>query len=43
MFVQTKQAGFIGAVISMFVYEPLTDDKLDQEAATRAFAFNVAW
>lgn len=40
---QSKQGGVMGTVIHMFMYEPLTDDKLDQEAATRALAFNVAW
>ncbi|GFS34605.1 beta-glucosidase 47 [Actinidia rufa] len=37
-----KYGGFIGIVASAHMYRPLTDDVHDREAATRAFAFNVA-
>ncbi|KAL1815367.1 hypothetical protein ACET3Z_017941 [Daucus carota] len=40
---KSEQGGVVGIVISMFMYEPLTDTKLDKEAAIRALAFNVAW
>ncbi|KAL3503252.1 hypothetical protein ACH5RR_037701 [Cinchona calisaya] len=40
---QPKQGGLIGIVGSTFMYEPLTDDEHDKEAANRALAFNVAW
>lgn len=43
MFEQSKQDGIIVIVIYMFMYEPLTDDKLNQEPTTRALAFNAAW
>lgn len=26
-----------------FMYEPLTNNEVDKEAANRALAFNVAW
>ncbi|KAK3037919.1 hypothetical protein RJ639_031810 [Escallonia herrerae] len=41
MFMQPKQGGFIGIVAHTMMYEPLTE--LDQEAASRALAFNAAW
>ncbi|XP_057460635.1 beta-glucosidase 18-like isoform X2 [Actinidia eriantha] len=37
------QGGFIGIVACAFMYEPLTDDDLDKEAASRALAFDLAW
>ena len=40
---QPKQGGVIGIVVNAFMYEPLTDDERDKEAANRALAFNVAW
>uniref|UniRef100_A0A5B7AKE1 Putative beta-glucosidase 18 isoform X1 n=1 Tax=Davidia involucrata TaxID=16924 RepID=A0A5B7AKE1_DAVIN len=40
---QAKQGGFIGMVVCAFMYEPLTDNELDREAASRALAFKVAW
>ncbi|XP_057971557.1 beta-glucosidase 18-like [Malania oleifera] len=40
---QPKQGGCIGLVVHSFMYEPLTDQELDHEAALRALAFDVAW
>lgn len=40
---QKNQCGVIGIVVSAFMYEPLTEDEHDVEAAKRALAFNVAW
>ncbi|KAI8006204.1 Beta-glucosidase 18 [Camellia lanceoleosa] len=40
---QPKQGGFIGIVACAFMYEPMTDDELDREAASRALAFDLAW
>ncbi|GMP65723.1 hypothetical protein CsSME_00026402 [Camellia sinensis var. sinensis] len=43
MLLQPKQGGFIGIVACAFMYEPMTDDELDREAASRALAFDLAW
>ncbi|KAL6999473.1 beta-glucosidase [Sarracenia purpurea var. burkii] len=40
---QAKQGGVIGIVASASMYEPLTENEVDQEAANRALAFKVAW
>ncbi|KAM7504035.1 hypothetical protein LguiB_002939 [Lonicera macranthoides] len=40
---QPKQGGSIGIVVHSFMYEPLTNNEVDKEAANRALAFNVAW
>nr|XP_027062637.1 beta-glucosidase 18-like [Coffea arabica] len=40
---QAKQGGTIGLVVSTHMYEPLTDDELDREAASRGLAFYVGW
>ncbi|KAI5662650.1 hypothetical protein M9H77_21973 [Catharanthus roseus] len=40
---QSAQGGIIGIVIHAYMYEPLTDDEHDKEAASRALAFYVAW
>lgn len=40
---QSEQGGIIGIVIHAFMFEPLTNDEHDKEAAKRALAFNVAW
>ncbi|KAL3503250.1 hypothetical protein ACH5RR_037699 [Cinchona calisaya] len=40
---QLKQGGTIGIVVLTFMYEPITDNELDKEAASRALAFNVDW
>ncbi|KAI8552639.1 hypothetical protein RHMOL_Rhmol06G0282200 [Rhododendron molle] len=37
------QGGSIGIVAYADMYEPLTDDDLDREAASRVLAFNLAW
>ncbi|CDP05535.1 unnamed protein product [Coffea canephora] len=40
---QPKQGGVIGIVLHSFMFEPLTDDEHNKEAADRALAFNLAW
>ncbi|KAK9150025.1 hypothetical protein Syun_008334 [Stephania yunnanensis] len=40
---QAKQGGSIGIVVSAYMYEPISDDEVDIQAAKRALAFNVAW
>ncbi|CAK9179497.1 unnamed protein product [Ilex paraguariensis] len=40
---QPTQGGSIGIVANMNMFEPLTEDELDREAARRALAFDVAW
>ncbi|XP_071736617.1 beta-glucosidase 18-like [Rutidosis leptorrhynchoides] len=40
---QPTQGGLIGLVAYCYMFEPLTDNELDIEAAKRAFAYNVAW
>ncbi|KAI3708428.1 hypothetical protein L2E82_37597 [Cichorium intybus] len=40
---QHVQSGSIGIVVDCFMYEPLTDNDLDQEAANRSLAFNIGW
>ncbi|KAK9268749.1 hypothetical protein L1049_000510 [Liquidambar formosana] len=40
---QPKQGGLIGIIANTFMYEPLRDEEFDQQAASRALAFNVAW
>ncbi|XP_031116011.1 beta-glucosidase 18-like isoform X1 [Ipomoea triloba] len=40
---QAKQGGLIGITAHMFMYEPLSNDVHDQEAANRALAFTAAW
>ncbi|GMP65721.1 hypothetical protein CsSME_00026401 [Camellia sinensis var. sinensis] len=40
---QPKHGGFIGIVACAFMYEPLTDNEFDKEAASRALAFDLAW
>ncbi|XP_028059196.1 uncharacterized protein LOC114262930 isoform X3 [Camellia sinensis] len=37
-----KLSGFIGIVECAFIYEPLTDNEFDKEAASRALAFDLA-
>ncbi|KAJ9551547.1 hypothetical protein OSB04_015592 [Centaurea solstitialis] len=37
------QGGSVGIVVDCLMYEPLTDDDLDQEAAKRGLAFSVGW
>ncbi|XP_023738149.1 beta-glucosidase 18 isoform X1 [Lactuca sativa] len=40
---QPTQNGLIGLVAHCDMFEPLTNSKLDREAAKRAFAFNAGW
>ncbi|XP_071905309.1 beta-glucosidase 18-like [Coffea arabica] len=40
---QHKQGGMMGVAVSAMMYEPLSDDELDKEAANRALAFSLAW
>ncbi|XAR56567.1 Beta-glucosidase [Bertholletia excelsa] len=40
---QPRQGGSIGIVASAFMYEPMTDNDLDEEAASRALACDLAW
>ncbi|CAI9263619.1 unnamed protein product [Lactuca saligna] len=40
---QHEQGGSIGIVVDCFMYEPLTDNDFDQEAANRILAFNIGW
>ena len=40
---QSEQGGSIGIVVDCLMYEPLTDDALDQEAANRGLAFSIGW
>ncbi|KAL6314521.1 hypothetical protein AAG906_026857 [Vitis piasezkii] len=40
---QLKQGGSIGVVVHAFMYEPISDQECDREAASRALAFNIAW
>ncbi|KAL3503251.1 hypothetical protein ACH5RR_037700 [Cinchona calisaya] len=40
---QKKKGGIIGIVANTFMYEPLTDNEHDREAASRVLAFNVGW
>lgn len=40
---QHKLGGMIGIAASAMMYEPLTDDELDREAANRGLAFTLAW
>lgn len=37
------QGGSIGIVVSGSNYEPVTDKKIDIEAASRALAFTIGW
>ena len=37
MLVKPKHSGFIGKVAYAFIYEPLTDNEIDKEAASRAW------
>ena len=43
MLMQHKQGGMMGVAVSAMMYEPLSDDELDKEAANRALAFSLAW
>lgn len=43
MCLQVKQGGSIGVVVHAFMYEPISDQACDLEAASRAFAFNIGW
>ena len=43
MCLQVKQGGSIGVVVHAFMYEPMSDQECDLEAASRAFAFNIGW
>lgn len=40
---QAEQGGVMGMVANIFMFEPLSDDKEDKEAASLALAFNAAW
>nr|QJC44969.1 beta glucosidase 6 [Stevia rebaudiana] len=40
---QHEQSGSLGIVLDCQMYEPLTDNVLDQEAAKRIMAFYIAW
>nr|XP_043627487.1 beta-glucosidase 18-like isoform X2 [Erigeron canadensis] len=40
---QREQKGLVGIVLNCLMYEPLTDDDLDQEASARALAFDIGW
>ncbi|GLT83377.1 hypothetical protein SLE2022_016700 [Rubroshorea leprosula] len=40
---QPKQGGAIGIITSSHMYEPLTDDELNQQAANRTLAFTTGW
>ncbi|XP_062090624.1 beta-glucosidase 18-like [Humulus lupulus] len=40
---QAKQNGFVGMVVSSFMYEPLRDKEEDRQAVSRALAFTIAW
>ncbi|KAI3702880.1 hypothetical protein L6452_28633 [Arctium lappa] len=40
---QREQGGSVGIVVDCLMYEPLTDDDLDQEAANRGLAFYIGW
>ncbi|KAF5814884.1 putative beta-glucosidase [Helianthus annuus] len=40
---QQKQGGIVGIVVDCLMYEPLTDNDLDQEAANRGLAFYIGW
>ncbi|KAL8195506.1 hypothetical protein R6Q57_025909 [Mikania cordata] len=40
---QHEQGGSMGIVVDCQMYEPLTDNDLDQEAAKRSLAFFIGW
>ncbi|KAM0004872.1 putative beta-glucosidase [Helianthus debilis subsp. tardiflorus] len=40
---QQKQGGIVGVVVDCLMYEPLTENDLDQEAANRGLAFYIGW
>ncbi|KAK9268771.1 hypothetical protein L1049_000533 [Liquidambar formosana] len=40
---QPKQGGFIGVVVHRYMFEPISDQEVDREAARRALAFNSGW
>ncbi|XP_071736616.1 beta-glucosidase 18-like [Rutidosis leptorrhynchoides] len=40
---QSEQDGLVGIVLNCIMYEPMTDDDLDKEAANRALAFDIGW
>ncbi|KAF5814887.1 putative beta-glucosidase [Helianthus annuus] len=40
---QHEQGGSVGIVLDCLMYEPLTDNELDQEAARRGLAFSIGW
>lgn len=42
-YMQHEQGGSIGIVVDCFMYEPLTDNDFDQEAANRILAFIIGW
>lgn len=43
MYVQHEQGGLVGIIVDCLMYEPLTDNDFDQEAANRALAFYIGW
>nr|XP_043627485.1 beta-glucosidase 18-like [Erigeron canadensis] len=40
---QHEQGGSVGIVLDCYMYEPLTNNDLDQEAANRGLAFSIGW